>query len=905
MKLSFQAKVLLPVLGLLVLVSAFTLVAVNRQIGGQMQAEARTTLATADAGFRNALELRSRNLASRYRTLVNEPRFRAVSRLGDGPTMTNLLRELLEEVGEDVELFGFAHDPGEFLAEARRDPRFELAPFLTEAGALIDPAFEGDTAVGTLAAGGRLLTVVAVPVVSHDRLSLEGVLVIAHRLRSAVLQELKSVTHTEIALGVEGRVMGATLPLPQPADREALEHVLTAALPREHSPVSALATVDERFYAWSGLYSEQGRPVFRYVLLSSVEGRLQALRRTQVALVGIGLGGLLGCGVVVWWLVRHVTQPLRDLRDGAEAVGRGDFSRRIEARSEDECGALATTFNRMTGNLEESRARLEDTVSALRKTQGELIEREQRLRESEEDLRLIIASARDYAIFTVGTDGGILRWNPAAESLLGYAGVQAEGLAYAELFCPEDRSAGLPATLLKQAAAEGRAAYEGWRQRRDGTRFWADIALAPLPGREGHVRGFVEITRDVTVRKQAEETLRAARDAAEAANRAKTEFLANMSHELRTPMNAIIGMSSLLLEDPLSPEHRECVRTIRGSGDALLGLIDSILDLASIEAGRIELKAQPFVLAESMEHAVAPLLDDCARRGLGFDLRIAPGLPAVWIGDGARVRQVVGHLVDNAVKFTERGRIDVSVTAGPMVSGRAELRIAVEDTGIGIPPDALERLFQVFSPVDGSTKRRHGGTGLGLAICQRLVGLMGGRIDVTSTPGVGSRFVATLMLGVEAEKELPLDRSFAELHPLKVLLVEDNPVNSRVACMLLKRLGFTPLVAENGREALERLLTEAVDLILMDLRMPVMDGLEATVALRRVVPGDRPPYIMALTANSLPEDQAACAQAGMHDFMGKPVQLEKLAAGLARGHAWLEASGHRALPITSLTRTSG
>ncbi len=900
MTLSFQSKVLLPVLAMLVLLSGLTLVAVNRYIGGQMRAEARTNLTTADVGFRNAIDLRNQNLVSRFRTLVNEPRFRAVSQLGDGPTMTNLLRELLEEFGEEVELFGFAPEPGRFMAAARRDTRLGLDRFLREAGTLVEPAFEGETAVGMTLVSTRMLTVVSIPVISHDRLSLEGVLVIASRFEERTLRELQLVTHTEIALGVPGRLTGSTLPLSAEAERSVLLNAFSLQVADEGPPVVALEAAGERFYAVRGLYEEKGRTVFRYLLLLSIEDKLQALRRTQLALVGIGLAGMVVCAVLVWWLIRRVTQPLRDLRDGAEAVGRGDFSRRIEPRSRDECGALAVTFNQMTGNLEESRSRLEQTVATLRTTQGELIERGQRLRESEEDLRLIIESARDYAIFTVGAAGTILRWNPAAESLLGYEAKEAGGLAYSELFCKEDREAGLPDMLLTQAAQDGRLACEGWRVRRDGTRFWADIALSLLPEGVGGRRGFVEIARDVTLRKQAEETLRSARDAAETANRAKTEFIANMSHELRTPMNAIIGMSSLLLEDAMPDEQKDCVRTIRTSGDSLLGVIDSILDFSSIEAGRLELKAQPFVLAEALEYAVRPFAEDAQRRGLELTTRLAPDVPAVVCGDSARLRQIIGHLVGNAVKFTDRGRVTVSISAGPVEEQTCELRASVEDTGVGIPAEAMDRLFQVFSQVDGSTTRRHGGTGLGLAICQRLVSLMGGRIEAESTAGLGSRFSFTVRVGVEPQEEAALDASFARRYPLRVLLVEDNPVNSRVACLLLKRLGYSPLLAENGQDALERLVPEPCDLILMDLQMPVMDGLEATAAIRRSVPYSQPPYIMALTANARREDQAACEAAGMHDFMAKPVQLDKLAAGLERGHRWIAASGSVAVAIPAL-----
>jgi PAS domain S-box-containing protein len=710
---------------------------------------------------------------------------------------------------------------------------------------------------------------------------------------------------------------------------------------------------------------------------------------------GVSLVGIVISASCVWFLIRRVTQPLRVLRDSAEAVGRGDFTRRIEQFSRDECGELAGAFNRMTDNLLTSRTELEKTVHTLRSTDA-------RLRESEEQLRLTIDSARDHMICTFNAQGGVQRWNGAAERMLGYTAAEAQGLGYASFFSPEDRATNVPERLLATAASHSREAYEGWRIRRDGSRFWADVTLSKLPDGVG----FVEIARDATLRKEAEETLRAARDAAETANRAKTEFIANMSHELRTPMNSIIGMSSLLLDDQLPEETRDSVQTIRTSADALLEIIDDILDISKIEFGRLDLDAQPFDLCGCIEQVIDVCAPRCRGRDIDLVVHLARDLPAIVVGDSGRLRQVLGNIVSNAIKFTEQGGVTLSVSCKKTADGEEELLFSVQDTGIGIPANRLDRLFKMFSQVDASTTRRFGGTGLGLAISKRLVELMHGSIGVESEVGRGSRFFFSikvpsdplrtlsefsgldqrriLIVGTDRlatvgvmqqfatwgaqmtflekvpETEAPFDlivlakesgesglspdaavirlipagqkpdlrpasrqvcvstpvkprslyaaarkllelarrpaapvaaanfgADFSARHPLRILLVEDNPVNAHVAQKLLQRLGYTAEWVVNGRKALEQLTVATYDLVLMDLQMPEMGGLEATRRLRALLTPARLPYVMALTANARQDDREACADAGMHDFISKPVQLEKLAGGLIRAHEWI------------------
>ncbi len=394
-----------------------------------------------------------------------------------------------------------------------------------------------------------------------------------------------------------------------------------------------------------------------------------------------------------------------------------------------------------------------------------------------------------------------------------------------------------------------------------------------------------------------------ARIAAEAGARAKSQFLAAMSHEIRTPMNAVIGMSTLIRATPLTPEQADYVDTIRMSGELLLTILNDILDFSKIAGGKLEFERVPFEVASCVGDAVDLLAAPAAAKGLSIRVEIAPDVPPFVRGDITRVRQILVNLLSNAVKFTPKGGITVSVTSRRVDadgSGAVELGFAVRDTGIGIPKDRQDRLFQPFCQAEVSTTRHYGGTGLGLAICKRLAEMHGGRMWVKSEPGRGSCFSFTVQaeaaplatgggrrgeaaVAGAGKGDAPVfDTSFAVRHPASILVAEDNQVNQKVVRRLLEKLGYTPEIVANGLEALVALRRHPFDLVLMDAEMPELDGVGATRVLRAELPAARQPVVAALTAHALVGDREKFLAAGMDDYLAKPLRAGELTALLTR-----------------------
>lgn len=516
------------------------------------------------------------------------------------------------------------------------------------------------------------------------------------------------------------------------------------------------------------------------------------------------------------------------------------------------------------------------------------------LRESETRKRAIFEAAMDCIIFT-DEARKIVELNRAAEATFGWLRLEVIGKDWTEVFVPADLRERLRQNLDRYMGAGELGSMLGRRLetamvRKNGEPFQAEMTTQPIPLPQG-VSGIAVFVRDITLMKKAEAELVHARDAAESANRAKGAFLANMSHEIRTPMNAIIGMTELVLDSNLDNEQRDYLQIVLESSNSLLALLNDVLDFSKIESGKVDLENIEFSLRQCVEESIRSFLYRAKQKNLALRYEISPDTHEWFMGDPLRLRQVLVNLVSNAIKFTDEGSVSVRVQTVSTIENTAVLRFEVTDTGIGIPADKCQKVFEEFEQADTSTKRRFGGTGLGLAICSRLVEVMQGEIGVQSEEGKGSTFFFTVSLGLPPTRPRTGEAFAAgtavltapaesvgparEEPGLRILLAEDSPVNQKLAIGLLTKRGHQVVVANNGKEAYEAFLAQPFDLILMDVQMPEMDGFEATTAIRAAERDSHVP-IIAMTARVMRGDEERCLEVGMDAYIAKPIRAQAL-----------------------------
>ena len=580
-------------------------------------------------------------------------------------------------------------------------------------------------------------------------------------------------------------------------------------------------------------------------------------------------GCMLFAAILALVFYHTLTRPLAQMQRGLAAVDPDLPGQRIEVprgHSRDEIGDLAVAVNGLLQGIERA---LDRRCRA-----------EEDLRRSENNYRSLFENT-GAATFLFGDDSVIKQCNSEYERLIGHDRMDIEGrMVWMDMVDPQDleRMLEYHRRRLDQEDAPP-SQYEYYGLRADGERRRCLASVMVVPG----TRDRIVSVLDISDRCQVEEDLTMALEEAERANKAKSEFLANMSHEVRTPLNGVLGMLQLLESTELVPEQEEYVSVALSAGKSLLTVINDVLDFSKMDAGILDMAQEPLDVRETVRMVVDNFGIQLREKGLDVEVAVGEEVPAVLVGDEARLRQVLFNLVGNAVKFTDSGHVKVEVQGldGRDEQGRQRLLFTVSDTGVGIPDDKVNAVFEAFTQADGSYTRRYQGAGLGLGIVRRIVRLMHGNIAVESEPGKGTAVHFTLHLGLpEGMKEIRAARETPQVpdRPLRVLVVEDDATNLLAARHMLERLGHTVTAVTNGRQALDILTRETMDVVLMDVQMPEMDGVEATRSIRAgEVPGVDPSVrIIAMTAHAMTGDRERFLKAGMDGYISKPVDMGEL-----------------------------
>lgn len=516
-------------------------------------------------------------------------------------------------------------------------------------------------------------------------------------------------------------------------------------------------------------------------------------------------------------------------------------------------------------------------MDSKQKILSSLRQSEQHLQKTTKTLQTMI-KASPIGILTLDLNLNVTLWNKSCERMFGWT--EKEVLGKPAPYVPEEKRAESNRMIEKMKKTLEPLDIRIERQRKDGSYIKIHGGAAPLTNDEGETFAYIAMVMDITELAKVEQELKAA-------SKAKSEFLANMSHEIRTPINGVIGMTGLLLDSNLNSEQREFTNSIRYSADTLLTLVNDILDFSKIEAGKLALENIEFEVAHLVGNVERTLLLEATKKNLKFTTTIPEDVAKlVTVGDPTRVGQVLTNLVNNAIKFTKKGQVSITVKKVKSTGRKTTLRFEVTDTGIGIPKDSMPQMFKPFSQADTSTTRKFGGTGLGLSISKHLINMMDGEIGVSSKENEGSTFWFTLSFDVANKKTEPT-ASESEAIPvskfknkaLRVLIAEDNMINQKIAIRIMEKYGFRAEAVANGREAIEALHAAPYDLILMDCQMPELDGYEATKLIRasKNLNSSNIP-IIAITANAMAGDREKCLQAGMDAYITKPVKAQDLIA---------------------------
>jgi PAS domain S-box-containing protein len=654
-------------------------------------------------------------------------------------------------------------------------------------------------------------------------------------------------------------------------------------------------------------------------------------------ILGVVLASFIATYFLASRLQNIISEPILELGRTAFAVSLNrDYSIRAQKRSRDEIGFLFDRFNEMLnqiqqreGALQRARDELEVRVGErTRELQREIEERKQAEQALEERTNYLNSLFENSPVAVLAADSNrcVQMCNLAFERLFGFHPSEILGRRIDDLLVPVDLRE--HARTISRENTQGKPVHAfTQRRRKDGSLMDVELHTVPIIASERLVC-ILSLYQDITERRQTEEALRRAKEAAEATSRMKSEFLANISHEIRTPMNGIMGMTELALETDLTSEQREYLTMAKTSANSLLTLLNDILDFSKIEAGKLDIKGIEFPLRQSLNEILAGLSISAQEKGLQLTWAVHAGVPDHLAGDPGRLRQVLVNLVGNAVKFTERGQVVLDVEKEAEEENYIDLHFRVRDTGAGIPREKQQMIFDAFTQADSSTTRKHGGTGLGLAIASRLVELMRGKMWVESEPGRGSAFHFTVRFGVVGSQTASTqeitgaleDRHANSTHKvgadhssvvkeqvasreggkiMRALLAGTGATSRAMAVRLLEERGYSVVVTENSREALETLDTERVDLALMDVMMPGVDGLEAirTIRGKEVEEGKHLP-IIALTGHAAKAERERCIKAGADDYLAEPISASELMGILSR----IERSRTEARPAVRSNR---